>query len=118
MISGHAFKSKDFKELPDDSDLPVVKIKNLANGDVNFEKVVYHEVTAKVEKYIIERDDVLIAMTGNHPHALIQVAGDVSRYKMDNKALLNQRVGKLVAKGDHCLDFFAIILKMRITEIT
>lgn len=111
LVSGYAFKSKDFKEFPDQNDLPVIKIKNVANGDVNFDKVVYHEVTEKLEKYILEKGDVLIAMTGNHPHAMTQVVGDVSRYKLYEKALLNQRVGKLVAKDDNCLDFFYYYFK-------
>lgn len=111
LISGYAFKSKDFKEVPDEDDLPVIKIKNVANGDVNFENVVYHEVSEKLEKYILEKGDILIAMTGNHPHAMTQVVGDVSRYKLAKKGLLNQRVGKLVAKDDNCLEFFYYYFK-------
>lgn len=111
LISGYAFKSKDFKEVPDEDDLPVIKIKNVANGDVNFEGVVYHQVSEKLEKYTLEKGDILIAMTGNHPHAMTQVVGDVSRYKLAEKALLNQRVGKLVAKDDNCLDFFYYYFK-------
>src|SRR5690606_1721854 len=63
------------------------------------------------DKYILEKGDILIAMTGNHPHAMTQVVGDVSRYKMHEKALLNQRVGKLVAKDNNCLDFFYYYFK-------
>lgn len=111
LVSGYAFKSKDFKEFPGENDLPVIKIKNVANGDVNFDKVVFHEVTEKLEKYILEKGDILIAMTGNHPHAMTQVVGDVSRYKLQGNALLNQRVGKLVAKDDNCLDFFYYYFK-------
>jgi len=111
LISGYAFKSKDFKEVPDEDDLPVIKIKNVANGDVNFESVVYHHVSEKLAKYILEKGDILIAMTGNHPHAMTQVVGDVSRYKLAKKGLLNQRVGKLVAKDDNCLDFFYYYFK-------
>lgn len=111
LISGYAFKSKDFKEFSREDHLPVIKIKNVANGDVNFDNVVYHEVTEKLEKYILERGDVLIAMTGNHPHAMTQVVGDVSRYKLYDRALLNQRVGKLIVKDDNCLDFFYYYFK-------
>lgn len=111
LISGYAFKSKDFKEFSREDHLPVIKIKNVANGDVNFDNVVYHEVTEKLEKYILERGDVLIAMTGNHPHAMTQVVGDVSRYKLYDRALLNQRVGKLIVKDDNRLDFFYYYFK-------
>src|SRR5690606_6520212 len=111
LVSGYAFKSKDFKEFPSENELPVIKIKNVANGDVNFDKVVFHEVTENLDKYILEKGDILIAMTGNHPHAMTQVVGDVSRYKMHEKALLNQRVGKLVAKDNNCLDFFYYYFK-------
>jgi len=50
-------------------------------------------------------------MTGNHPHAITQVVGDVSRYKLNTEALLNQRVGKIITKGENDLDYFYYFFK-------
>ncbi|MGB5943293.1 MAG: restriction endonuclease subunit S [Leeuwenhoekiella sp.] len=111
LISGYAFKSKDFKNSPDKGDLAVIKIKNVANGDVNLDKVLYHQLNENLEKYVLQKGDILIAMTGNHPHAMTQIVGGVSRYKLNEKALLNQRVGKLVAKDENSLDFFYYYFK-------
>lgn len=111
LISGYAFKSIDFVETKTDSALPVIKIKNVANGDVNFNDVVYHKFDSSLDKFVLSKGDVLIAMTGNHPHAETQVVGDVSKYKLDEKALLNQRVGKLVSKGETDLDFIYYLFK-------
>lgn len=111
LISGFAFKSKNFMENQNEDCLPVIKIKNVANGDVNFDKVVYHKYDEYLSKYKLSKGDVLIAMTGNHPHAMTQVVGAVSMYKLETEALLNQRVGKLIAKGNNCLDFFYYFFK-------
>lgn len=50
-------------------------------------------------------------MTGNHPHAETQVVGNVSKYKLIESSLLNQRVGKLIPKGKTDLDFIYYLLK-------
>ena len=86
LISGFAFKSKNFLEYQKEGFLPVIKIKNVANGDVNLEKVVYHQFDDSLEEYKISYGDVLIAMTGNHPQAMTQVVGGVSKYKFETKA--------------------------------
>ena len=113
LISGYAFKSKDFADIHEKDFLPVIKIKNVANGDVNFDQVVYHKTEESLSKYVLKKGDVLIAMTGNHPHAKSQVVGDVSKYKLEQNALLNQRVGKFVAKKETPLDFIYFFLKDR-----
>jgi type I restriction enzyme S subunit len=111
LISGYAFKSTNFLSEQSENSLPVIKIKNVANGDVNIDNVVYHEVSNDLEKFRISRGDVLIAMTGNHPQAQTQVVGDVSKYKLNSDSLLNQRVGKFVVKGNTCLDFIYYLFK-------
>ena len=116
LISGFAFKSKNFLEYQEDGSLPVIKIKNVANGDVNLEKVVYHHYDESLDKFRLTKGDVLIAMTGNHPHAMTQVVGDVSMYKLETEALLNQRVGKIIAKGDNDLVFFYYFFKDKETH--
>lgn len=111
LISGYAFKSANFLNEHIENSLPVIKIKNVANGDTNINDVVYHQYDASLEKFILKKGDVLIAMTGNHPHAMTQVVGDVSRYKLETNSLLNQRVGKLVPKENTSLDFIYYLFK-------
>jgi type I restriction enzyme S subunit len=111
LLSGYAFKSKDFLSTKIKGTLPIIKIKNVANGDVNLNDVVYHNYDPKLEKYVLSSGDILITMTGNHPDSQTQVVGDVSLYKLDDKALLNQRVGKLIAKGKTCLPFIYYLFK-------
>lgn len=111
LISGFAFKSPDFLPEQIEGSLPVIKIKNVANGDVNLKDVVFHKYNPILEKFLLTEGDVLIAMTGNHPQAQTQVVGDVSRYKLKEKSLLNQRVGKLIVKDDTNLDFIYYLFK-------
>jgi len=116
LISGYAFKSKDFLENQIENTLPIIKIKNIANGDVNLEKVVYHKYDDSLSKFLLTKGDVLIAMTGNHPQAQTQVVGDVSKYKLSENSLLNQRVGKIVTKGKTDLDFIYYFFKDKDTH--
>lgn len=111
LISGYAFKSSNFLNEQIENSLPVIKIKNVANGDTNLNDVVFHLYDVTLEKFLIKKGDILIAMTGNHPHAMTQVVGDVSKYKLDVNSLLNQRVGKLVVKDDTSLDFIYYLFK-------
>ncbi|NLP56842.1 restriction endonuclease subunit S [Lutibacter sp. B1] len=105
LLNGYAFKSNDFVlSKLNDNYLPIIKIKNVANGDVNFNDVVYHKIEPNLEKYILGKDDILIALTGNHPFAKTQVVGGVSRFKMNEKAFLNQRVGKIYSQNINKLD--------------
>ena len=111
LVSGFAFKSINFLNEQEDGSLPVIKIKNVANGDTNVNDVVYHKYDDSLAKYLLSKSDVLISMTGNHPHAQTQVVGGVSRYKLNTTALLNQRVGKLVPRNDTSLDFIYYLFK-------
>jgi len=111
VINGFAFKSKNFLDEQIDNSLPIIKIKNVANGDVNLNSVQYHEYDTSLSKYLIENGDILIALTGNHPQALTQVVGQTSRYKLRDKALLNQRVAKIIAKDNLSHDFLYYFLK-------
>lgn len=119
LINGFAFKSKDFlTNKTSDSVLPILKIKNVANGDANFNDVVYHQYTDKLKNYVISKNDILIALTGNHPFAKSQVVGGVSRYNHNENALLNQRVGKIISRDKSKLnnDFLYYFLKWNRTQ--
>jgi type I restriction enzyme S subunit len=105
--NGYAFKSKDFVR---EGKYKIVKIKELKDGLVKF-----FDDTAEVnlpdnfefDKYIIQKGDVLFALTGdpvNKPNPLSWV-GRVAYYNYDEPALLNQRVCKAIPKTDIPSDF-------------
>ncbi|WP_255489648.1 restriction endonuclease subunit S [Erysipelothrix sp. HDW6A] len=84
--SGFAFKSAWWTE----KGVPVVKIKSLQNGTINFSDVGYvdKDKVDKAREFIVNGGDLLIAMTG----ATIGKIGLVPKYP--HKILVNQRVGK------------------------
>lgn len=98
VINGFAFKSANFIDKKVNGSLPVVKIKNVANGDVHVKDCQFHLYEDSLARFVVSEGDILIALTGNHPEVMTQVVGQVSRYKLQEKALLNQRVAKVVAK--------------------
>lgn len=96
--NGYAFKSKDFKR---EGKYAVVKIKELKDGEVKFFDDTAHidfDVDEDFEKYIIEEGDILFALTGDPVHKPnpLSWVGRVAIYKHKKKALLNQRVCKLL----------------------
>ena len=103
VINGYAFKSSNFLDAGTSETLPIIKIKNVANGNVHLNGAQHHIFDASLSKYLVENKDVLIALTGNHPQADSQVVGIASRYKLNEKALLNQRVAKIVTKDESLL---------------
>lgn len=95
ITNGFAFKSENFLTSLTFNTLPVLKIKNVANGDVHLKDVQYHLIDSKYDKYTSSKGDILITLTGNHPQALTQVVGAVSKQKFDILAYINQRVAKI-----------------------
>lgn len=116
VINGFAFKSSDFLDEKKDNALPVIKIKNVANGDVHLNGVQYHLYDEALSKYQVNNGDVLLALTGNHPHAMTQVVGEASRYKLNIPSLLNQRVAKIVPKQSLNIDYLYYFLKDEFTH--
>lgn len=90
--SGFAFKSADFSL----TGIPVIKIGNIQNKVVSIDpKGNYIEpiiLTEKTKSYLLQNQDVLIAMTGQGS------VGRVGKLRLDagQTALLNQRVGRFV----------------------
>lgn len=113
VVNGFAFKSTNFLESRIDNSLPVIKIKNVANGDVHLNGCQFHYYNNTLDKFVIDYGDVLIALTGNHPEVRTQVVGVASRYKKSEKAFLNQRVAKVSPKDWKKLsnDFLYYFLK-------
>ena len=96
VLNGFAFKSEDFST----KGVPVIKIKNVASGKIKMDDVQFypHELTDKLNKFLILRGSILIAMTGSHATQPSSMVGRVSRYDLEYSSLLNQRVGKIYSK--------------------
>lgn len=102
ILSGFAFKSKDFLNCG----VPVIKIKNITQEGVTLEDVSYisKELADKNEKYHLNYNDILIALTGSHINQMSSVVGRIARIKHHEDSLLNQRVGKVFAKDSKLCD--------------
>lgn len=89
---GFAFKSSDFSE----SGIPVVRISNLIaeTGFVDVSFAVKHPEIKNAKNYIIQRGDILIALSG-------ATTGKSCVYEESFTSYLNQRVGKfeLISKS-------------------
>ncbi len=98
VLSGFAYKSKDFS----DSGIPVIKIKNVCPPYISLEDLSYvpKSIAFQNPRYILNKGDVLIAMTGSHINQIASVVGRVGRVRYDNITVLNQRVGKIINKND------------------
>ena len=100
VLSGYAFKTKDFVE----TGVPVVKIKNIIPPIVDIKDAQYvsEELYREKVKYSLNYNDILISMTGSHINQLASAVGKIGRVKLiDQKLLLNQRVGKLYVKDSN-----------------
>lgn len=96
ILSGFAFKTKDFAT----KGVPIIKIKNICPPYVSLDDLTYvsEEIAESQKKFILNYDDVLIAMTGSHINQWASVVGRVARVKYNSKTLLNQRVGRITIK--------------------
>lgn len=99
VLSGFAFKSKDFS----DKGIPVVKIKNIVPPYVTLEDLSYvsNEIAELNKKYLLSYNDVLVALTGSHINQMASVVGRIARVKYKTPSLLNQRVGKITVKNNN-----------------
>jgi len=115
--NGYAFSSSVFKS---DTGIPVIKIKNVASGNLRMDEVDYYQllITENIERFVIKNGDILIAMTGSHINQPSSMVGKVARYDLNGIALLNQRVSKLFSLDKNILneDFLYYFLKQE--EIT
>ena len=118
IISGYAFKSKDFIEIG----VPVVKIKNVTPPSVTLKDLsfVSEELSDSVPKFILGYDDVLIALTGSHINQMASVVGRVARVKYHQKTVMNQRVGKIVPidSNDCDIDYVYYFLSQEKIKVT
>ena len=102
ILSGFAFKSKDFT----DTGIPVIKIKNVQPPYVTLEDLSYvpDDIAEKSQKFLLQYNDVLIALTGSHINQMASVVGRIARVKYSLPSLLNQRVGKITSKNNALCD--------------
>lgn len=102
ILSGFTFKSKDFT----DTGIPVIKIKNVQPPYVTLEDLSYvpNDIAEKSQKFLLQYNDVLIALTGSHINQMASVVGRVARVKYSLPSLLNQRVGKITSKSNALCD--------------
>lgn len=107
FLSGYAFKSTAYAA----TGIPLIKIGNIQNKIVEINPdgnyVSADLINPQTEKFLLQHKDVLIAMTGQGS------VGRVGRlYLKDNeKAFLNQRVGKFICDEQHLhLDFLFYVL--------
>jgi type I restriction enzyme S subunit len=102
--NGYAFKSYLFIQ----EGIPIVRISNIADNYIDFYDVVYYPEIKIDKNYIIEKDDVLIAMSG-------ATTGKVGKYTYEKKAYLNQRVGKFIVNKKYItLGYVSYFLKTKI----
>ncbi|MBY6045284.1 restriction endonuclease subunit S [Phaeobacter italicus] len=100
VISGFAFKSSEFGN----EGVPVLKIANIRMGDVDTlscQRVSEENLGKLPDKYLVQRGDILISLTGSHVTQPTSVVGRVARMGASNTTfLLNQRAGKVIVQ-DH-----------------
>ena len=101
IIGGYAFKSKDFVQ---NGDVPVIKIKNLKDNNLIIDNgdFISQSFLKLNEKYHINYNDILIALTGSHITLPSSAVGRVAKSKHERTLLLNQRVGKFVVDSSLC----------------
>ena len=86
LQGGYSFSSTNFKNVG----IPIVRISNIYNNLVILEDdIVYHDEIDLSSCFIINKNDILIAMSG-------ATTGKIGLYYYDNIAYLNQRVGKFI----------------------
>lgn len=101
IIGGYAFKSSNFAE----KGIPVVKIADIQPPIVNLDscQCVTEKVVKGLERFRLEKHDILMAMTG-------ATIGKVGRIKSSQSAYVNQRVAKISAKAGREYDGFIYAL--------
>ena len=109
---GYAYKSKDFSG---EGSCPVLKIKNVRFGHVDYSEASYvsEDIANETREWKTKEGDILISMTGSGPNAPQSLVGRVARVWADEpEAWINQRVGKIVLKNEGSIhpDFLFYLL--------
>ncbi len=92
LIPGFAFKSGDFTT----AGTPVIKIRNIASGTLTLDNLEYFAGDMNsLDKYKINKGDILVSMTGSHVSQWSSVVGKITRNNENQVFLMNQRVGRI-----------------------
>jgi type I restriction enzyme S subunit len=83
LKNGYAFKSDKYEN----KGVPVIRISDINGGIVSGQKSVRVKAYEDYENYLVENNDILVAMSG-------ATTGKFGIYKSTEKAYQNQRVGK------------------------
>ena len=93
VISGYAFKSKDFKPIG----TPIVKIKSIKDENIVLDESDCVDSAIEVPiRFHLSKGDILISLTGSHITLPSSVVGRVAKYRHDTNSYLNQRAGKFI----------------------
>lgn len=97
VINGYAFSSEDFAE---NGKYPIIKITNIVSPNIDLLSTQYYSgvIDNRLQKCLVNQDDILISMTGSHMNQINSAVGKIGRYNYEYPALLNQRVGRLKPK--------------------
>ncbi|MBU6389533.1 N-6 DNA methylase [Patescibacteria group bacterium] len=92
FVGGYAFKSENMVSISGEGYLPVIKIGNISKtGQITDSRQQYCQYTPDLEKFIVKKGDIVVAMTG-------ATVGKVAQVSDDSRYLLNQRVGMIRAR--------------------
>ncbi len=83
LKNGYAFKSDKYQS----NGVPVIRISDINGGTVSSRKAIRVEAKSDYENYLVENNDILVAMSG-------ATTGKFGVYQSTEKAYQNQRVGK------------------------
>lgn len=92
LKNGYAFKSDKYEN----NGVPVIRISDINGGVVSSQKAVRVKANAEYENYLVENNDILVAMSG-------ATTGKFGVYKSTEKAYQNQRVGKFKILDENVL---------------
>lgn len=93
LKNGFAFKSTEYRE----SGIPVIRISDIKAGVVDTKKAVGVFPEPKFDDFLVEKGNILIAMSG-------ATTGKFGIFKSDEKAYQNQRVGRFKINDPLILD--------------
>jgi len=93
LKNGYAFKSDSYEN----SGVPVIRISDINGGIVSSHKAVRVQSDEEYENYLVENNDILVAMSG-------ATTGKFGIYKSTEKAYQNQRVGKFKILDENILN--------------
>ena len=83
FVNGYAFKSEEFTE----TGVPVLKIKNIKNNNINLDDADYVVGNSKLSSFIVNENDMVISLTG--------YCGDVGLNRTGKECYLNQRTARI-----------------------